>query len=90
MPVTKPISALRNKANELSELAHSKDEPIFITKDGEGDLVLMSLEHYSKLQLELDLMSKLAAAQAERTDKGRGRLFSDVMKDLRKRIRESS
>ena len=36
MPVIKPISDLRNKANEISKIAHDCDEPIFITKNGEG------------------------------------------------------
>ena len=50
MPVIKPISDLRNKANEISQLAHAADEPIFITRNGEGDMVVMSLTHYAKLQ----------------------------------------
>jgi prevent-host-death family protein len=90
MPVIKPISDLRNKANEISDLAHRSDEPIFITKNGEGDLVVMSMAQYSKLQLKLDLFSKLAVAQAQRASGDKGRSLSSVMKDLRKRIRESA
>jgi len=90
MPVIKPISDLRNKANEISDLAHRSDEPIFITRNGEGDLVVMSMAQYSKLQLKLDLFSKLAVAQAQRASGDRGRSLSSVMKDLRKRIRESA
>ena len=90
MPVIKPISDLRNKANEISDLAHRSDEPIFITKNGEGDLVVMSMAQYGKLQLKLDLFSKLAVAQAQRARGDKGRSLSSVMKDLRKRIRESA
>lgn len=90
MPVIKPISDLRNKANEISDLAHRSDEPIFITKNGEGDLVVMSMAQYGKLQLKLDLFSKLAVAQAQRASGDKGRSLSSVMKDLRKRIRESA
>jgi prevent-host-death family protein len=90
MPVIKPISDLRNKANEISDLAHKNDEPIFITKNGEGDLVVMSLAHYGKLQSQLDLFSKLAVAQAQRAAGDRGRPLSQVMKDLRKRLHEST
>lgn len=90
MPVIKPISDLRNKANEISDLAHRSDEPIFITRHGEGDLVVMSMAQYSKLQLKLDLFSKLAVAQAQRASGDKGRSLSSVMKDLRKRIRESA
>ena len=84
MPVIKPISDLRNKANEISEIAHQYDEPIFITKNGEGDLVVMSMAHYSKLQMKLDLYSKLAVAQAQKAAGDKGRTLSEVMKDIRK------
>jgi len=90
MPLIKPISDLRNKANEISTLAHESDEPIFITRNGEGDMVVMSMAQYSKLQLKLNLYSKLAAAQAQRAAGSKGRTLSQVMKDLRKRIRESA
>ena len=89
MPLIKPISDLRNKANEISKIAHHSDEPIFITKNGEGDLVVMSITHYSKLQMKLDLYSKLAVAQAQKAAGDKGRILSDVMKGIRKRIREA-
>jgi prevent-host-death family protein len=89
MPLIKPISDLRNKANEISDLAHTADEPIFITRNGEGDMVVMSMAQYSKMQLKLDLFSKLAVAQAQRAAGDKGRTLSQVMRDLRKRIHES-
>ena len=90
MPVIKPISDLRNKANEISKIAHNCDEPIFITKNGEGDLVVMSMAHYSKLQLKLDLLSKLAVAQSQKAAGDKGRTLSNVMKDIRKLIHEAA
>lgn len=90
MPVIKPISDLRNKSNEISEIAHNSDEPIFITKNGEGDLVVMSMAYYSKLQLKLDLFSKLAVAQSQKAAGDEGRTLSAVMKDLRKLIHGKS
>lgn len=90
MPVIKPISDLRNKANEISKIAHSHDEPIFITKNGEGDLVVMSMAHYSRLQMKLDLYGKLAVAQAQKAAGDKGRTLSDVMKDIRKKLHESA
>jgi len=89
MPVIKPISDLRNKANEISKIAHHYDEPIFITKNGEGDLVVMSMAHYSKLQMKLDLYSKLAVAQSQKAAGNKGRTLSEVMKDIRKLIHEA-
>ncbi|MDP3110859.1 MAG: type II toxin-antitoxin system Phd/YefM family antitoxin [Thermodesulfovibrionales bacterium] len=90
MPIIKPISDLRNKANEISGLAHKSNEPIFITKNGEGDMVVMSMAQYSKLQLKLDLFSKLAVAQAQKASGDKGRTLSQVMKDLKKRLRETA
>jgi prevent-host-death family protein len=90
MPIIKAISDLRNKANEISDLAHQSNEPIFITKNGEGDMVVMSITQYSKLQLKLDLFSKLAIAQAQKASGDKGRTLSQVMKELRKRIREAA
>ncbi len=65
MPVIKPISDLRNKARELSRICHDGGEPIFITKNGEGDLVLMSLAAYERLQAQLDLYRMLDEAEAD-------------------------
>lgn len=48
MPQIKPITELRN-TTEISELCHAKKEPIFITKNGYGDLVVMSIEAYEEL-----------------------------------------
>jgi len=86
MPIIKPISDLRNKSNEISELAHNSNEPIFITKDGEGDLVVMSISHYSKLLLKLDLLGKLSAAQNQKADCDKGRTLKQVMANIRATI----
>ena len=48
MPQIRPITDLRN-TNEISELCHARREPIFITKNGYGDLVIMSMETYEAL-----------------------------------------
>ena len=89
MPIIKPISDLRNKSNEISELAHNSDEPIFITKNGEGDLVVMSMSHYSKLQLKIDLLGKLSVAQTQKADGDKGRTLKQVMKNIRATINAS-
>ena len=86
MPIIKPISDLRNKSNEISKLAHTSDEPIFITKNGEGDLVVMSISHYSKMQLKLELLSKLSVAQNQRIDGDKGRTLKQVMTNIRENI----
>ncbi|MBI5184685.1 MAG: type II toxin-antitoxin system Phd/YefM family antitoxin [Nitrospinae bacterium] len=89
MPVIKPISDLRNKANEISEIARHHDEPIFITKNGEGDMVVMSMAHYGKLQMKLNLYGKLAVAQSQKANGDKGKTLSGVMKGIRKLIHEA-
>jgi len=86
MPIIKPISDLRNRSNEISELAHNSNEPIFITKNGEGDLVVMSMSHYSKMQLKLELLGKLSVAQNQKADGDKGRTLKQVMSDIRASI----
>jgi prevent-host-death family protein len=88
MPIIKPISNLRNKSNEISDLVHKSNEPVFITRNGEGDMVIMSMTKYSQLQLQVDLISKLAAAQADRAKGDRGNSLADVIDALKKRIDE--
>ena len=86
MPIIKPISDLRNKSLEISKLAHKSNEPIFITRKGEGDLVVMSMENYDKLRFKLDLYQKLAESEASYAAGDRGRPTADVMKDIRKKL----
>lgn len=90
MPIIKPISDLRNKTSEISDLVQKSTEPVFITKNGEGEMVVMSMAQYSQLQLKLDLYRRLAVAQSQVAAGDKGRTLSQVMKDLRRRIRESA
>ena len=64
MPQIRPITDLRN-TNEISEICHNQDEPIFITKNGYGDLVIMSMETYEKKLALLDVYKKLAEAETQ-------------------------
>jgi len=88
MPIIKPISALRNKSNEISKIANDSNEPIFITKNGEGDLVVMSMSHYSNLQLKIDLLSKLSVAQKQKSSGDTGAGLKQVMSKIRTMINE--
>lgn len=53
MPAIRPISDLRNKSTEISEFCHSTREPVFITKNGVGVMVVMSMEAYEGQQAQL-------------------------------------
>ena len=62
MPQIRPITDLRN-TNEISDICHTKNEPVFITKNGYGDLVIMSIETYEKM-LEIN-ETDMAIREAE-------------------------
>jgi len=57
MPTIRPSADLRNSYNEISELCHEYPEPVFITKNGTGDLAVMSIEAYELLAGKLELYS---------------------------------
>jgi len=88
MPIIKPISDLRNKSNEISKLANDSNEPIYITKNGEGDLVVMSMNHYANMQLKLDLLSKLSVAQKQKSSGDSGSSLKQIMTKIRAIINE--
>jgi prevent-host-death family protein len=52
MPQIRPISDLRNNFAEISRIVHEEGEPVYLTKNGYGDIVVMSIEQYEKLQYE--------------------------------------
>ncbi len=59
MPNIKPSSDLRNRYNEISEFCHKYSEPVFITKNGQGDLAVMSIETYERLVGKFELYKML-------------------------------
>ncbi|MDA3811237.1 MAG: type II toxin-antitoxin system Phd/YefM family antitoxin [Spirochaetaceae bacterium] len=64
MPQIIPIKELRN-TNEISRICHEKDEPIFVTKNGYGDIVLMSMETYERNMARTDLLNKIAEGEED-------------------------
>jgi len=86
MPIIKSISSLRNRTKEIAALCHEKNEPVYLTKNGEGDLVVMSIEHYERLKAKVELFEKLAVAQAQAAAGERGYTHSQVIKKLRQRL----
>ena len=89
MPNIRPISDLRNNANEISEYCRNTREPVFITKNGVGDMVVISVEVYERQQRILNLYAKLAEAEAEIANGAEGEDFSEVARGLRKNVHGS-
>ena len=81
--IIKPSTALRNEYNSISELCKEKREPVFLTKNGEGDLVLMSIEAYQYREEMLDLREKLLSAEANRLSGAKTYTIAEVSERLR-------
>lgn len=64
MPQIRPITDLRN-TNEISEFCHKSKEPIFITKNGYGDLVVMSIDTYERQMALVEVYKKISEAEAQ-------------------------
>lgn len=84
MPQIRPITDLRN-TNEISELCHAKKEPVFITKNGYGDLVVMSMETYEAMLDDREIDSAIAEAEAELADGGELLDAREALSQLRRR-----
>lgn len=67
MPQIRPIAELRN-TSKISEICHSQSEPVFITKNGYGDLVIMSMETYERQLALADVYKKLGEAEKQIAD----------------------
>ena len=87
MPIIKPISDLRNRAVEISELCHLEDQPVFITRNGKGDMVVMSLAHYERLQSMLELYDKLGEAEALDATGEKGITHEELFRRLKAKIK---
>lgn len=82
MPIIRPISDLRNNFTAISESVHSDNEPIFLTKNGVGDMVVMSLEHYEKQLAKIDLYQKLNEARDEIKNGAPGKDARETLKAM--------
>ena len=83
MNMSRPVSDLRNNFAEISKTVHETAQPVFLTKNGYGDMVVLSMEAFEKLYFESEIYFKLQEAEreAELTDK----CFSskDILNDMK-------
>jgi len=63
--MVRPVSDLRNNFAEISRVVHETAQPVILTKNGYGDMVVMSMEAYEKLQFDSEVYSKLLEAERE-------------------------
>lgn len=85
MASIRPSSDLRNKYNEISEFCNRYNEPVFITKNGTGDLVVMSNAEYERLSGKQELYRLLEEGLAD-VKAGKTRPASEVFADLERKF----
>lgn len=86
--IIKASAALRNDYSSISSLAKQSKEPIYITKNGEGDLVLMSIDTYEKREQMLEFREKILQAEQERLDGAQTLSVSEARRKLKERVNE--
>lgn len=86
MPTIRPISDLRNNSSEIAEFCKSSHEPVFITKNGIGELAVMSIDVYELMQARIELYSKLSEAEENMANGDQGIELSEFASRLRNKI----
>ena len=86
MPSIRPISDLRNNANEISDFCRQTREPVYITRNGTGDMVVVSIEEYERQQAIIDLYGKLAVAEQVIASGAEGEDFLTIARQMRERV----
>ncbi len=84
MPTIRSSADLRNGYNDISTFCHTYNEPVFITKNGKGDLAVMSIEAYEALAGKFELYGLIQDGLNDVAN-GNTRPFSEAMTDIRRR-----
>ncbi|MCT2536706.1 type II toxin-antitoxin system Phd/YefM family antitoxin [Aquibacillus koreensis] len=86
MPYIRPVSDLRNNFADISKTVHETAEPVFLTKNGYGDMVVMSIEAYERKLFESEIYLKLKEAELEANSTDKRYSHEEVFSDLKERI----
>ena len=84
--IIKASAALRNDYNSISTLAKETKEPIYITRNGEGDMVLMSIDAFERREQLLELRERVLQAEEERLSGAKTKSVSEARKALEERL----
>ena len=84
----KPSATIRKNYNEISKLCKQSRAPVFLTKNGEGDLVVMDIETFTRRESMLKLREQLVASEEDRRAGNPGHSIDDVVDMMRKAVNE--
>ena len=86
----RPSAAIRQNYNEIAELCRRTSEPVFLTKNGEGDLVVMDMETYNRKEKMLKLREKLISAEMGWLNGNKGYTVDEVATMMREAVKEAA
>ncbi|GGL51174.1 type II toxin-antitoxin system Phd/YefM family antitoxin [Sporolactobacillus putidus] len=86
----KPSAAIRKNYNEIAEICKKSGEPVYLTKNGEGDLVVMDIEAFTRRESMLRLREHLVAAEEDRLSGKQGYTIAETASLMRKAVHEVS
>jgi prevent-host-death family protein len=82
----RPVSDLRNNFADISKTVHKTAQPVFLTKNGFGDMVVMSMEAFQNMQFESEVYAKLLEAEREAEHTNVRYSSKDVLKAMKDAI----
>lgn len=85
-----PSAAIRQNYNEIADLCRKTAEPVFLTKNGEGDLVVMDIDTYNRRKKMLKLREELLSVEEDRLHGSEGYSIDEVTSMMRSAIKEAS
>ena len=86
----RPSAAIRHNYNEIADMCRKTAEPVFLTKNGEGDLVVMDIETYNRREKMLKLREELLAVEEDRMRGSKGYSVDEVTAMMRSAIKEAA
>ena len=89
-PVIKPSSDLRKDYTSIADLCRKNRTPVFLTKNGEGDMVIMDIETYGRREESLRIAERLLAAETARVAGTKGYSVDHFEKNMRQAIQNGA
>jgi prevent-host-death family protein len=89
IPQIRPVSDLRNNFSEISRQVHENNEPVYLTRNGRGDMVVMSMEAYEQDRYESEVYLKLKESELEAESTTKRYTHEEVMASMEKIITEA-
>jgi len=86
MNLIRPVSDLRNHFAEISKTVHETAQPVFLTKNGYGNMVILSMEAFQHMQFESEIYTKLLEAEREALHTNTRHTSKDVLAAMKEAI----